>query len=283
MGKKEMLQYLKDIVDLESQKRVASNTYGRLNVLEDKNKNTLGYVAAKSPILWGELWKRILIRGFLILLALDLVGLVFEMMGFWGLVFHFLGMAVWLIYGIYVISRAKVEQATNHNKSIAQIKSKKTQAYRELPQIRAAKEVLKKSFDECQSSLQKLYSLNVINRKYQDMVPCAMFLEYLSTGRTHSLEAVPGDPGAYNLYEDELYKRRIVSRLDQVLESQRILCQEVRNINHTVQQLCGSMECMQKSVDRIENNTRISAWYDQVNAFNISVMKRMHEQYYRNL
>ncbi len=277
-----MLQYLKDIVGLESQKRVAYNTYGRLNALENNNKRALGYVAAKPPIFWGEIWKKILIRGLLMLLAFDLVGLVFEMIGFFGMIFHFFGMAAWLIYGICVISRAKMEQTTDYEKSVVQIKNQKMRAHKELPQIQEAKKILKKSFDECQLSLQKLYSLNIIDRKYRDIVPCAMFLEYLSTGRTHSLEATPGDPGAYNLYEDELYKRIIVSKLDQVLESQRILCQEVRNINYSVQQLYGSIEYMQQSVNRIEKNTKISAWYSQVNAYNTSVIRRMHEEYYRN-
>lgn len=282
MNKKMMLQYLKDIVGLESQKRVAYNTYGRLNALENNNKRALGYVAAKPPIFWGEIWKKILIRGLLMLLAFDLVGLVFEMIGFFGMIFHFLGMAAWLIYGICVISRTKMEQTTDYEKSVVQIKNQKMRAHKELPQIQEAKKILKKSFDECQLSLQKLYSLNIIDRKYRDIVPCAMFLEYLSTGRTHSLEATPGDPGAYNLYEDELYKRIIVSKLDQVLESQRILCQEVRNINYSVQQLYGSIEYMQQSVNRIEKNTKISAWYSQVNAYNTSVIRRMHEEYYRN-
>ena len=251
-----MLQYLKDIVGLESQKRVAYNTYGRLNALENNNKTALGYVAAKPPIFWGEIWKKILIRGLLMLLAFDLVGLVFEMIGFFGMIFHFFGMAAWLIYGICVISRAKMEQTTDYEKSVVQIKNQKMRAHKELPQIQEAKKILKKSFDECQLSLQKLYS--------------------------HSLEATPGDPGAYNLYEDELYKRIIVSKLDQVLESQRILCQEVRNINYSVQQLYGSIEYMQQSVNRIEKNTKISAWYSQVNAYNTSVIRRMHEEYYRN-
>ena len=174
-----------------------------------------------------------------------------------------------------------MEQNQKYCEDVIEMKKRKEQAGAVLAQVQFSKSQLKETYKKCQLNLQKLYELNVITPKYRELVPCAMFLEYLSTGRTHSLEAVQGDMGAYNLYEDELYKKIIINKLDQVLENQKLLYQELRKINTNVEQLCGSVERIESSVNQIRKNTQISAWCNMVTAVNTSVIRRIQEEYYK--
>lgn len=57
-----MLQrYLKDIVDLESEKRITGNSYNRLTIVENDNTGALGYKVVKSGLPWGKILKKIIL------------------------------------------------------------------------------------------------------------------------------------------------------------------------------------------------------------------------------
>lgn len=276
-------RYLKDIVDLETRMKTAANTYNRLTLVEESQRATLESEVIKTSISWGKIWKKIAIIGYL--LAVASAGIVSQLIGEPdGAQEILLALGAVVMLGILVaffVGNAKMEQKQRYSEDVVEMNGRKEQARTMLPQIQSFKNQLKESYKECQLNLQKLYGLNVIVRKYRELIPCAMFLEYLSTGRTHSLEAVPGDIGAYNLYEDELYKKLIIDKLDQVLESQKLLYQELCIINENVEQLCSSVERMEKSVNHIRKNTEISAWCSMVTAVNTSAIRRMQEEYQR--
>ncbi len=67
-------------------------------------------------------------------------------------------------------------------------------------------------------TLDKYYAKNIIPRKYCELVPICMFYDYLINLRTYSLERRGADEGAINMYEDECYKRLILSKLDTIID-----------------------------------------------------------------
>lgn len=155
-----------------------------------------------------------------------------------------------------------------------------------LVQIQREKPMLNTAYNQCITSLKKLYSMNIIHPDYQDFVACGMFLQYLSTGRTHSLEQCGGDPGAYNLYEQDVKFNVIKKQLDQIQKNQQVIYGALVQINQNVQDLCSSVERIENYArqtadyaSQSTHNTKISAWCDQVNAINIYAMRRMAEGY----
>ena len=97
------------------------------------------------------------------------------------------------------------------------------------------------------------------------MVPICQIYEYLESGRCFSLI---GPSGAYNLYESELRQNIIIGKLDDVLDrldrlsdGQQMLAAAIRQSNAKIDQLSSSLE-------RIENDTALSAYYSGITAAN---------------
>lgn len=148
-----------------------------------------------------------------------------------------------------------------------------------LVQIQREKPMLNTVYNQCTTSLKKLYSMNIIHPDYQDFVACGMILQYLGTGRTHSLEQCGGDPGAYNLYEQDVKFNVIKKQLDQIQKNQQVIYGALVQINQNVQELSSSINRIENYARQTAHNTKISAWCDQANAINIYAMRRMAEGY----
>lgn len=73
---------------------------------------------------------------------------------------------------------------------------------------------LRNIYEETTSLLHNLYSLGIIGEKYQNLIAISSFYEYFEYGRCDSLS---GPYGAYNKYEDELYKKIIIGRLEDII------------------------------------------------------------------
>ena len=148
-----------------------------------------------------------------------------------------------------------------------------------MTEIQNDKVNISKIYAQCQQSLEKLYSLNIIHPNYQYLEACGMFLQYFSTGRTHSLEQSGGDVGAYNLFENDLKFHTIKNQLNQVLENQQVLCGVVHEINTNVASLCSSVGRIEQYAQQTAKNTKISAWCNSVTAMNTYALRRMQEEY----
>ena len=99
---------------------------------------------------------------------------------------------------------------------------------------------------ECDLTLQKLYSQDVIHSKYHNMTACCMFLEYLETGRCNDLT---GANGAYNLYESELRQNLIISKLDEVVD-------RLDALQATMYRCCQAIESVRKQMDVLHSDLR---------------------------
>lgn len=288
-----LIKYLQDIVNLETQKRTAGSTYNRLRVWE-KDHGYLLNAAVKEPepasiiqrIQWPALIKKLVIGYFIgwgiavlfywiIIIALGIgSGAKFiEIFCFITCVLAIEALAIKSEADVANdLIKAEVIEQQNYNHRIVE-------ANKIFSHLENDKAELKKVYHECDVNLTKMYNMNIVHKQYQDLEPCGMFLQYLNTGRTHSLEQVGGDQGAYNLYDADLKFHIIKSQLDQVLENQQVLYGVLMSIKNNVEELCSSVEKIEQYAKNIDRNTRISAWCNAATAINVSIMERMQEQY----
>ena len=279
MQKEIIIQYLEDIVNLETSKRKAENLYNRLLIDEKNCKNMSTYTVQKQKIKVDKKKTVLSVLGifffFCILMQItkDNTSAVMMLIAlFYIAVF---GCLVWL----WINARKKRNTAFELDKKQADQNARES-AIR-LPVIQKEKGQLNSVYQECTAELNRLYAIGIIHPNYRSFVPCAMFLQYLDTGRTHSLEATPGDKGAYNLYVEEVRFNIISSKLDSIRQNQELIYRKLQDIDETVDSLYGSVRQIQQYSKQIEQNTRISAWCDSITAYNTTTLRRRIDDYYR--
>lgn len=97
---------------------------------------------------------------------------------------------------------------------------------------------------ECEQTLRKLYSQDIVHSKYRNLTACCMFLEYLEAGRC---EALTGANGAYNLYESELRQNLIIFKLDEVAE-------RLDDLKSTMYRCCQAIESVRKQLNVVHSD-----------------------------
>lgn len=123
-----------------------------------------------------------------------------------------------------------------------------------------------KMLNEVDSILQELYSLNIVPKSYQSLVPVTMFYDYILNKRTYSLERNNNDPGAINMYEDEKFKKLILTSLSEIKlnllhiqDNQRVLYNVIEESNERKEQLLSSISSeLNYSNSLRESNNRTS-------------------------
>ncbi len=297
METNKLIIYLQDIVDLETQKRIAGNTYNRLLIAEKDNAyvhNTSIQDKRSSPsILKNIKWLPLIGKIYIGFLVEALAALLFK----WTIVFAFMCIGIdiesklaenffMIVCGLAGTGWIIRREVLNAQRSIQQEKDAQIRYKCDvekgkliLEQIQKDKPNLKKVYSQCKKSLEKLYALNIVHSDYQYLEACGMFLQYLNTGRTHCLEQRGGDIGAYNLYENDLKYNVIKKQLDQVLRNQQLLYGVLIEINNNVENLCSSVEKIEKYSQQTAQNTKISAWCNAVTAANTYALRRMQEEY----
>lgn len=122
--------------------------------------------------------------------------------------------------------------------------------------------------NENKELLKKLYGLNVIHPKYQNMIAVTTMLEYLESGRCLSLT---GPHGAYDTYSYEEKKNIIIGRLDTVIsmldeirQTQRALYDAIQESNAIAADICGQAQRIAEANRNIADNTALIAYNTSV-------------------
>lgn len=101
--------------------------------------------------------------------------------------------------------------------------------YESRPLLVQRESEMKSALKSCEETLNAYYGLNILpqDKKYRGFVPVHTILQYLQTGRTYSLQRNPkaADPGALNMYEEELYHHQVISELQQINQNLKIVQQ----------------------------------------------------------
>lgn len=89
--------------------------------------------------------------------------------------------------------------------------------------------VLQANMDLSQATLNQLYNLNIIYKKYRNLVAVTMFCEYYDSGLRTELE---GTAGMYDLYEQQLMGKQIINELSAVNKNLRTISWQMGAISH---------------------------------------------------
>ena len=106
---------------------------------------------------------------------------------------------------------------------------------------------LKSKLQASENTLNYFYSFDVIDRQYRhDLSAICSFYQYLRAGKTYSLSRniETGDPGAYNIYDNEYRQGLIISKLDivitkldEIAKNQRELAWAIQDANKKISTL----------------------------------------------
>jgi len=113
---------------------------------------------------------------------------------------------------------------------------------------RNAYPVVQKISNSCSSVLNEYYNTGIIKPKYRNLPACAFILEQLENGLTNCLMLQPGDKGAYNKWEEQIYRNAVIDNLDDirdtvhsingkldlVIRNQHLLYEKVNEVNENV-------------------------------------------------
>lgn len=87
---------------------------------------------------------------------------------------------------------------------------------------------LQSDLNSSQVTLKQLYDLNIIYKKYRNLIAITMFCEYLDSGLRTELE---GTNGMYDLYEQQLMGKQIINELSSVNKNLRTISYQIGRIS----------------------------------------------------
>ncbi len=135
---------------------------------------------------------------------------------------------------------------------------------------------LMRELRETEKVLDKLYGLNVIYRKYRDLVAVTTIQEYFESGRCSSLY---GFTGAYNIYENEVRQNTIISRLedilvslDQIKQGQYALFLAIQEGNRMMNQMLENSYATLNATKESAAQNRIAAENSKITAENTEIL-----------
>lgn len=196
-----------------------------------------------------------------------------------GIVGIGVGIPVGIVYGIYGLFKAKQQRSiVNTNNENILIKNKEIIDSAEKRIALINKEISKavSLHNETLKVLNAYYSKNIVYKKYHSLVPITMFCEYLVSGRCNTLA---GHEGAYNIYENEVRQNIIISKLDNIIDqlesikqNQYMIADMIQKNNWELHQLSRGVEQQVNTLQNIEANSEITAYYSKISAVNTSYL-----------
>ena len=135
---------------------------------------------------------------------------------------------------------------------------------------------LEKPLKETKENLERVYSKNIIYPKYRNLPALTSIYEYYVTGRCEELS---GPYGAYNLYEDEVRKDKVISQLntiianlEQIKQNQYKLYEQICQIQSNTNRMVWELNAIKGYVIELTNLTALNTYYSGVTALNTRIM-----------
>ena len=294
MGKEELIQYFEDAIALETEIITQENLVSQFEAMSENKKPVLveRKVQAARPDADGFDTETNAATFFLvtftsIFLFTQLMEFSAAEPSFWPLI----GMAILdgIILAIYLPEKKKweekySEQMDMYNEDCNLCRKenenrKEKFAYNQkcwedsCTKMRAT---LEKPLKETKENLEKVCAKNTIYPKYRNLPALTSIYEYYVTGRCEELS---GPYGAYNLYEDEVRKDKIISQLntvianlEQIKQNQYKLYEQVCQIQSNTNRMVWELNAIKGYVIELTNLTALNTYYNGVTALNTRIM-----------
>ena len=295
MGKEELIQYFEDAIALETAVITQENFISQFKAMSKNKKPVLieRKVQVAEPDPNGldretnaATFFLVAFTGIFLFVQLMVFGIA-EEPSFAPLI----GMAILdgIILAIYLPEKKKWEEAYSkqrdmYNKDCDLCRKenenrKEKFAYNQkcwkdsCTKMRAT---LEKPLKETKENLERVYSKNIIYPKYRNLPALTSIYEYYVTGRCEELS---GPYGAYNLYEDEVRKDKIISQLntvianlEQIKQNQYKLYEQVCQIQSNTNRMVSELNAIKGYVIELTNLTALNTYYNGVTALNTRIM-----------
>lgn len=179
-----------------------------------------------------------------------------------------------ICFVIFIVSMIRTKKAQkSQDDSVMQENLNKAERVKKLQKQEAG---LMKELKETERVLGKVYGLDVIYKKYRDLVSVTTIQEYFESGRCSSLY---GYTGAYNIYENEIRQNTIISRLedilvslDQIKQGQYALFLAIQEGNRMTQEiLSNSYDTLSAAKESVAQN-KIAAENSKMTAENTEIL-----------
>ena len=275
MEKKDLLEYLKMIIDTEETIYVLNSLIQRM----EKKALTLGVPQKIIKPVEVQSWKhRYSPRPFMLIIA-TIVSLFITIIsfnklhnGFFAILIKLSLIALTCFLGLGVYATFKHEKSmfniqqrevNIYEKALSDYNTKKTNDLKRCSLERLEKESILENINklsqlgkDCKDIKAKLYNLQILHPKYQNYVAVCSIYDYLSTGTRNDL------PGAYDKFDSEVLANRIISKLDAILQSldeikqnQYTLSETMRHAGQTVSILMNHQNnIMQYHAEKVDRN-----------------------------
>ena len=294
MGKEEIIQYFEDAIALETEIVTQENLVSQFETMSEKKKPVLieRKVQVAEPDPNGRDTETNAATFFIVgMTAMFLYVQSIESgaaePSFWPLI----AMAIFdgIILAIYLPERKKWKQYFSEQRRkyeedcrtcLEENKNRKEEFdYNQkcwedsCTKMRAT---LEKPLKETKENLEKVYAKNIIYPKYRNLPALTSIYEYYVTGRCEELS---GPYGAYNLYEDEVRKDKIISQLntvianlEQIKQNQYKLYEQVCQIQSNTNRMVWELNAIKGYVIELTNLTALNTYYNGVTALNTRIM-----------
>lgn len=295
MRKEELIQYFEDAIALETEIVTQENLVSQFEAMSEKKKPILveRKVQVEKPDterLDDEMNVALIFIAFTTVSALFIQFLVFGMAADTDFI-PLISMVIidGIILAIYLPKKRELEKEYseqmdkyNEDYNLCQEENENRReefAYNQkcwkdsCTKMRAT---LEKPLKETKENLERVYSKNIIYPKYRNLPALTSIYEYYVTGRCEELS---GPYGAYNLYEDEIRKDKIISQLntvianlEQIKQNQYKLYEQVCQIQSNTNRMVRELNAIKGYVIELTNLTALNTYYNGVTALNTRIM-----------
>ena len=295
MRKEELIQYFEDAIALETEIVTQENLVSQFEARSEKKKPILveRKVQVEKPDterLDDEMNVALIFIAFTTVSALFIQFLVFGMAADTDFI-PLISMVIidGIILAIYLPKKRELEKEYseqmdkyNEDYNLCQEENENRReefAYNQkcwkdsCTKMRAT---LEKPLKETKENLERVYSKNIIYPKYRNLPALTSIYEYYVTGRCEELS---GPYGAYNLYEDEVRKDKIISQLntvianlEQIKQNQYKLYEQVCQIQSNTNRMVRELNAIKGYVIELTNLTALNTYYNGVTALNTRIM-----------
>lgn len=199
-----------------------------------------------------------------------------------------LGMIIGIISMAFGRNKTHKEYEDALARQKAQIAADNARVERELSQaafLKGEKAKMEEQHRETKKTLQEFYDNGPIYEKYRNLPAVASFYDYFRSGRCKTFGERHGADGAYNIYENELNQKMIISKLDivvnkldQIKENQYSLYEAIQSGNALTSQLINSTDRVAQAIERNNELTAISNYNQQQATAELSQIRWLEER-----
>lgn len=283
---KTLLEYIKNVVDLEKSIYIQKQAISRL-AAETK------YLGIEKKFQSPSMGNEYSVDGHLIFpLALCGggvgIGAGIVLGGIGGKLFLFaiLGAIIGVVIEIVTTTSKNREMEEQYNSEYAVYKAKvdkdKERVKKEQAQIKQIRQVIGIMYDKCSETeelLRKYYSLDIIYPKYRNLVAMCSIYDYLLSGMCTELG---GRDGAYAKFDlDENFHRIhtrldvVIDKLDEIKNTQYMLYEAIQEGNRVSRQLLDASVQQVRLAEQTVENTQLGAYYQEQAAIEARQIKAL--------